>query len=290
MRVLKTILYELVYILHRVGVFKNRVKVCSIDQTIDQLQCSDKSMVRFGDAEISIIEGRTTQFQESSNQLAKRLSEILKCQNDKIIVGIPDIFESLELYTPKSRKFWKEHLFFSRRTYEKYCNFDVCYANAFFSRIYYIFKDKESAKGWVSKIKEIWEGRDVVLVEGEATHTGVGNDLLNGVNSIERILCPSKNAYSAYDQIRDACLKVDRDKLFLVAVGNTAKLLVVDLVEAGYRAIDIGNLDMEYEWYLRKAKGKDHLAKHDIIGKEQNLEAGYNEYWNQVREIIASNQ
>lgn len=37
MRVLKTILYELVYILHRVGVFKNRVKVCSIDQTIDQL-------------------------------------------------------------------------------------------------------------------------------------------------------------------------------------------------------------------------------------------------------------
>lgn len=283
---LKRFLYEIVYLLYKSRILKNKLQIMSIDETIDCMINTDKSLVRFGDAEISIIEGRTTQFQQFDNSLAQRLSDILAYQNDQIIVGIPDIFTSLDVYTKHSRKFWKEHLFYSRRTYEKHCNPTKYYANAFLSRLYYVYEDKIQSGRWFERAKEIWSNKNIVIVEGEITHTGVGNDLLDNASQIERILCPSLNAYLAYDRIREACLQMDHDRLFLLSVGNTAKLLVCDLVEAGYRAIDIGNLDMEYDWYLQKADGKDHLVKHDICGEENNLQAGYDKYWSEIVRII----
>ncbi len=286
MEKIKLVLCNISYQLYKNKILKNKIRVSSIDETIDCMINSNKSLVRFGDGEISIIEGRAIKLQEYDDRLACRLSDILSYQNEEIIVGIPDIFDSLELYTKQSRKFWKIHLFFSRKTYEKYCNPGKIYANAFFSRLYYIFEDKESSAKWFRRIREIWKGKDIVLVEGEATHTGVGNDLLCDVGSIERILCPSLDAYLAYEQIKKACLKTEKEKLILLALGNTAKILTVDLAEAGYRVIDIGNLDLEYEWYLRGAERKIDIPKNKIIGKEENLKAGYGEYWNQVREVI----
>ena len=284
--IVKRFLYEIVYLLYRSKILKNKLQVMSIDETIDSMVNTDKSLVRFGDAELSIIEGRTTQFQQFDNHLATRLADILKYQNEQIIVGIPDIFDSLDVYTKHSRKFWKEHLFYSRKTYEKHCDLNKYYANAFLSRLYYVYEDKVQSGIWFDRVKEIWSNKNIVIVEGEITHTGVENDLFDNVNKIERILCPSHNAFLAYKQIKEACLQMEKDKLFLFSVGNTAKLLVCDLVEAGYRAIDIGNLDMEYDWYLQKAKGKDHLAKHSIRGKESNLQAGYDKYWSEIVKII----
>ena len=34
-------------------------------------------------------------------------------------------------------------------------------------------------------------------------------------------------------------------------MGPTATVLAYDLSRAGYQAIDIGHLDLEYEWFLR---------------------------------------
>lgn len=33
------------------------------------------------------------------------------------------------------------------------------------------------------------------------SRSGVGNDLFDDANSVERIICPSKNAYSKIDEI-----------------------------------------------------------------------------------------
>lgn len=282
----KVFLFELVYLLHKKKIIKNKLRVNNIDKTIDRLIDSDDSFARFGDAEIRIIEGNTTKFQNYDQSLAKRLYEILQYEQEHVLVGIPDIFDSLEPYTDNSKKFWKEHLFFSRKTYLKYCNTDKVYENAFFSRLYYIYKDKEQSGIWFERVKEIWRDKNVVIVEGEGTHTGVGNDLMDTAAGVERILCPALNAYLAYPDIKQACFTFGRDKLFLLAVGNTAKLLVSDLTREGYRAIDIGNLDMEYEWYLHKNVQKEKIEKHDIIGRKANEEAGFHEYLSEVKEWI----
>ena len=282
----RNFLFELVYQLHRKGIIKNKLRVNSVDETIDDLLCSEDSFIRFGDAEIRIIEGHTTKFQDYDEALGERLREIIQYKQEHVRVAISDIFDSLDLYTEKSKKFWKEHLFFSRKTYLKYCDQSKVYENAFFSRPYYSFRDKEQAGRWFERIKEIWKDRNVVIVEGEGTHMGVGNDLLDTVASAERILCPSLNAYRCYPSIKEACLTFSKEKLFLFALGNTAKLLVSDLAKEGYRAIDIGNLDMEYEWYLNKDDKKGEVKKHSIVGVEANKEAGYDVYLSQVKKRI----
>lgn len=282
----KTFLFNLTYLLYKKGIIRNKLCINSIDQTIDALIGSKNSFVRFGDAEIRIIEGNTTKFQNYDQVLAERLHEILRNKQENVLVGIPDIFGSLEQYTDKSKAFWKEHLFFSRKTYLKYCNPDKVYENAFFSRLYYIYKDKEQSGRWFERVKEIWKDKDVVIVEGEGTHTGVGNDLMDTAATVERILCPPLNAYLSYPDIREACFTFSRDKLFLLAVGNTAKLLVSDLTREGYRAIDIGNLDLEYEWFLHKDNQKGEIKKHSVIGVRANEEAGYFEYLSQIKKQI----
>lgn len=282
----KRFVFKFVYMLHEKKLIKNKLHVNEIDQTIDKLIHSEESFVRFGDAEIRIIEGNTTKFQDYDPALAERLYEILQYKQEHILVGIPDIFDSLGQYTDKSKSFWMEHLFFSRKTYLKYCNVDKVYENAFFSRLYYIYKDKEQSGKWFGRVKEIWKNKEIVIVEGEGTHTGVGNDLIDTAASVERIICPSLNAYLRYIEIRQACFTFERDKLFLLALGNTAKLLVSDLTREGYRAIDIGNLDIEYEWYLRKDDKKGEVKKHSIVGVEANKEAGYDAYLSQVKKRI----
>lgn len=282
----RNFLFELVYQLHQKGIIKNKLRVNSVDETIDDLLCSEDSFIRFGDAEIRIIEGHTTKFQDYDEALGERLREIIQYKQEHVRVAISDIFDSLDLYTEKSQKFWKEHLFFSRKTYLKYCDQSKVYENTFFSRPYYSFEDKEQAGRWFERTKEIWKNRNVVIVEGEGTHMGVGNDLLDTAASVERILCPSLNAYRCYPSIKETCLTFGKDKLFLFALGNTAKLLVSDLAKEGYRAIDIGNLDMEYEWYLNKDYEKGEVKKHSIMGIEANKEAGYDAYLSQVKKRI----
>ena len=120
-------------------------------------------------------------------------------------------------------------------------------------------------------------------MEGEKTHNGVGNDLLDTARSVERIICPPSNAYGAIPAILDACTAYDKDRLFLLSVGVAAKFLAVDLFERGYRVLDIGNLDMEYEWFVTRSPGKRKLAKHDLVTEEANRAAGHTAYLEQIK-------
>ena len=106
------------------------------------------------------------------------------------------------------------------------------------------------------KIKLLWKNRDIVIVEGEKSRLGVGNDLFYYASSIERIICPSVNAYSKYKDILNQVKKQDKSKLILIALGPTATILAYDLSNEGYQAIDIGHIDIEYEWYLKKVSEK----------------------------------
>ena len=106
--------------------------------------------------------------------------------------------------------------------------------------------------------RSIWNGKNVLLVEGEFSRFGAGNDLFQNVRQVKRIICPSENAFQSYDLILEEVLKnADREDLVLLALGPTATVLAYDLAKEGLWAIDSGNLDMEYEWYLRNKKQKE---------------------------------
>ena len=42
--------------------------------------------------------------------------------------------------------------------------------------------------------------------------------------------------------------------MILLALGPTSTVLTYDLYKLGYQVIDVGHIDIEYEWFLRKAK------------------------------------
>lgn len=283
---IKAWLADLVYGLYEKRIFKNHIRVMSIDETLDELLSTDKSLVRFGDGEIIMIRGKSLYFQEKSDEIARRLADILQYREEGLMVAVPDIFDGVSQYRASGQKFWKDHLLFFRSVYRQYCNPDRIYGNAYVSRCYYNYEDKSRSAGWFLKIRRLWQERDIVVVEGAGTHNGVENDLLSNAKSVKRILCPVSNAGDKLTQIHRACLDMPADSLFLVSIGPAAKLLAQDLYHDGRRVIDIGNLDMEYEWFLQKAKEKIKLQKHAVLGENANREAGFGSYWDEVVKVI----
>lgn len=287
-RKVKDILAAAAYFPYEKGILHSRIQVHTIDETIDELLNTNKSMVRFGDGEIVMIRGVDLMLQQAAPEIGEGLASILAYRHDDLMVTIPDIFRTLSDHRKASRQFWKDHLFFNRKIYERYCNKDRIYGSTFVSRCYYFAGDRSRCDRWFAKIRKIWENRDIVVVEGTRTHNGVGNDLLDTAGSIERIICPPSNAYGALPSILGACEQYDKDRLFLLSVGVAAKFLAVELFQRGYRVLDIGNMDMEYEWYLREAPDKMTLAKHSIAGEEANRQAAahdeaYARYLEQVK-------
>ena len=96
----------------------------------------------------------------------------------------------------------------------------------------------------------------MLIVEGAGSRLGYGNDLFANSRSIQRIICPAENAYCKYEEIFDTTIKYANGKLVLIALGMTATVLSYDLAMKGFRAIDIGHVDIEYEWFRMKASKK----------------------------------
>ena len=105
------------------------------------------------------------------------------------------------------------------------------------------------------KVFSIWDDKNVIIVEGELSKLGVGNDIFDNVNSLKRILCTSRNAYEIYNKVLNEDVKLsDKNILILISLGPTATVLAYDLAKLGYWAIDIGHIDNEYEWLKLEAK------------------------------------
>ena len=107
---------------------------------------------------------------------------------------------------------------------------------------------------FIQKLKKIWDKRDILIIEGEQTRFGIGNDLLNNTKSIKRIICPVCDAFNSYNQILKSALKFDKSVLILIALGPTASVLAYDLYKFNYQVIDVGHIDIQYEFFLRKVE------------------------------------
>lgn len=235
--------------------FRVPFKVLSIEESLDYIIEHNSSVVRFGDGELAIIQGENIGFQEKNEELANRLKEVLESNEENLLVCIPGVFSSLKAHTKSAQKFWKINLMKTRKYWYNLCKNDF-YLNAFISRPYIEIKNKENSKVYFEKISLLYKDKDVVLVEGKYSRLGVGNDLFKNVKSLKRILCPTKNAFLKYDEILKEVSKVSKDKLILLSLGPTAKVLAYDLYKKGYHVLDIGHIDLEYEWYLKKATKK----------------------------------
>ena len=239
------------------------IAVMSIDETLDELLATDKSLVRFGDGEFSLINGNSIAYQEYQEDLAQEMREILinADKEDNVLVCLPEIFEIFKgnfLQNNDSENFWKNELDYHGRFFQEICQAKK-YGSTWISRCYIDNKDKSQATTQFEKIKALFADEDILIVEGATTRAGVGNDLFNNVRSIKRIICPSHHAFSKVDVIQQAILDHAEGRLILLMLGPTAKILAYRLSRLGYRALDLGHIDSEYEWMQMGAETKVQL-------------------------------
>lgn len=227
-------------------------------ELLDRIISEKCSLCRYGDAEFEIMLYRERAwYQRTNDMLAKRMREIITSKRRDVIIAMADNFGNLEKYKENMADDIREYIVPSREEIISLLDSGCVYYDAYVSRPYIIYKDKGHAKEIFERFKKIWEDREVLLVEGKTARIGIGNDLFQAAKKIERIECPEKNAWDMYERILQTVKeKAERDTLICVSLGATATVLAYDLAVAGYQALDIGQLDNEYEWYIRGAEDR----------------------------------
>lgn len=108
----------------------------------------------------------------------------------------------------------------------------------------------------IKPIKSLWQNYHLIICEGEFSHFGIHNDLLDNALSIQRVQSKNFNAFSCYEEILQNALKkaqkLPKEEVFFIcALGHTSKILLVDLYKKGYKkGIDAGNLSIAYDSFL----------------------------------------
>ncbi len=230
------------------------IKIMTIDETLDQLE-KGMSIARFGDGELDVILGGRIGFQSQDVKLAKRLKEILVSKPDNCIIGVPDAINTLDNLTRKSLDFWIPNMVRCRNKWVELLTQNprdgFSYGNTNVSRCYIRYQDKTNSKRWFERLMDVWKDKDVVIIEGEKTRLGCGNDFLKTAKTVKRILGPAENAFDKIDEILDYTKNnIDKSTIIILALGPTATVLAYELAQLGYQALDLGHCDIEYEWYL----------------------------------------
>ena len=231
-------------------------QIASIEETIQKIVREGCSVSRFGDGEILLTNNKAIGFQKADSKLGERLKEVLQSNADGHIVCLSDTFTDIYRYNRKARRFWRTHFFIYGHIWDNLLIPNKQYYNTFVTRPYMDFAQKTQCGKWFHDMQAIWQDRNIIFIEGEKSRLGVGNDLFHNAKSIKRILCPPTSAFDKYDSIVNEAIKQNKDVLFLIALGPTATVLAYDLHKKGYQAIDVGHVDIEYEWWRMNAKRK----------------------------------
>lgn len=273
----------------------NYFKIMSDEKLVDLIVNEKKSFSRFGDGELSLmLENRfDLNFQHNSEKLKEKLAEVLHSNESNLLIGINISFNDPSIYNKKVQKNCRTFNYLYRDLYKKVIPNEKEYGNSSITRFYidYDNTDMDGAKKRVANLKRIWDNRDLLIVEGIHTRLGVGNDLFVNSNSIRRILVPETNAFDKYNIILSKVKnRYKENDLVLIAAGPTATVLAYDLAKNNIQAVDVGHIDVEYEWmnmntkkrvaikgkYVNEIKGKKYLESF-----EKN-----EEYKNSIIEVV----
>lgn len=272
---LKYYVYKLIYgtyfkyiiYIHTYKLRKNLHILNSMETLQHILKCRN-SICRFGDGELRMIEHylrygnvflkKLDTFQQYDSQLAKRLLEVLLSKQNNCLICLPHVFNDFSVYKGYERfHFEREYVYYQNviKQIDKYSS-HITFGDSCFTRFYFNRTDIPKLQLYIKQMKQIWDNQEIVFLEGEKSRLGVGNDLFDNAKSIQRFLLPATNAFKKYDEILATVKQLPKDKLYLIALGHTATVLAYDLSKLGFWAIDIGHVDIEYEWMRMGVKEK----------------------------------
>lgn len=269
--------------------------IIPIKETIKILIEEKKSLARFGDGEFEIIAGKERpKFQSVCDELGDRLRKVLNSNVDNLLVAIADNYGRLDKYTSNAASIIRQYMGSgAREEHMKVLDTNRMYHNAYISRPYLIYRDKIGARERFENIKKIWSNQNILIVEGEHTRFGVGNDLLSNAKSVQRIVTLDRDCFNVYDKLLNKVKYYAKNKLVMIVLGPVATIMAYDLAIENYWAIDIGQLDVEYEWFLRGVEDRCDIPYKTVSEVEQRggitndfISEHMKTYKKEIKEII----
>lgn len=240
-------------------------QIKTYDETLDLLINSNCSIARFGEGEFRIILGQGIQFQEFTPILQKRLKEVLICNSPNIYIGIPKVYFNISTLNQKldvqPREFILNWFLPQEEVLKNFLDMSKTYIPTEITQMYMHFADYDFAQ-YFEKLKNIWKGKDIVIVCGDRVFNNIEKNIFDCASSVEYVYCPTTNAFSQYDEILNNLKKINNSKLIIMILGPTATVLAYDLNNLGYRALDFGHIAKNYDAYCKKIiKDYKNIAK-----------------------------
>ena len=247
--------YELIDELNNIRV----PKIMTVDETIDMLIKTNKSMARFGDGELNLMLGESIPMQKASPQLSNRLTEVFNSTDNGFCVAILyALYHSKENLTDINKHFWRYQGVKFRRAMEDFIDYDKIYGAAEMTLAYSYFKNY-NYQVYFDKMRQIWDKKDIVIVCGKTVFDKIETNIFDNAASIEYVHTPPIDAFEQYDSILNECLQKDISKSFILICGPTAKVLAYDLMKNNRRALNLGHIAKQYDWF-KKNKRTDKMA------------------------------
>lgn len=245
------IIEQILYEIPTSNVFRPNIK--NIEQTINILINSNKSIARFGDGELSIIDNKGIPFQEYNDVLAKRLKEILINDNPNLMIGINReyYYPEIDKLIPNVSSFYRRAVPKLRKQLSKYLNSEKEYCTANFSQAYMFLKEYDF-DNYYEKLRKIWDNKNILIVTCEEVLKNIEFNIYDNAKLINYLHIPAKNAYSKYNEIYNKITQYDQETLIVLMAGPTANVLADDLSKNNYRALDLGHLLKDYDWYKKR--------------------------------------
>lgn len=251
-----------------------RLSIMTAEETIKYIRDHECSIARFGDGEFSLmLQYGAPGFQKCSAAMSQGLLNVFENVPENLLICVPYYIVSTKGLKPEGKLFWetwaREHQKETVEAIRKKTGEEYRFGDAGLSRPFSPYRTSSFADKMFPMLKELWRDKDILIVEGAQTRLGVGNDLLANARSIKRILGPAENAYELYEKILSTVTSLYNGEMVILALGPTATILAADLTKKGIQALDLGHIDIQYEWYL---SGEKKLTP--ILGKYTNEAAG----------------
>ena len=215
-------------------------KILNSEETVKYILDNKKSIIRLGDGEFNILNGKDISYQKYSKQLKEELNNVLelyfKSKGDcEYLLCVPKYFMECSGFKLMKKRIYIASWAYSREQFQKNFPQDILYGDAF------LFKRENEEiyeKIWVNS-----NYKTCVFIHNDKKYAEKFENEYNIKTKFIKI-----NSRNAYEQINDIKLKVldyineDRKNVIvLISAGPAGKILVKDLSRKGIFSIDTGH-------------------------------------------------
>lgn len=217
--------------------------------TIDAIVAGKLSVSRFGDGEYKVVGGGGTKTQRGAPELTRRMQEVLYSSDPRLMVCILDLWRDYEVGCEWPTRGKTAARYGTEAWVRRYLKPGKTYGCASISRLCE-WSLGSHAEYW-AKVRQIWEGRPVLLVSGSKKGRSALGGLLNNAGDVTVWdLAQKTDCWSSYAKILRGCeswaAKQAGDPLVYAALGATATVLAADLCARGIQCIDAGHMAQSF--------------------------------------------